>query len=69
MDIDAMKELLQQYKREKSLALSALKAWNKHRTTLTDPAEKAAAKEKAKELELAYGQASHLVWKLKRDLE
>ena len=64
-----MKELLQQYKREKSQALSALKAWNKYRKTITDPAEKEAAKQKAKELELIYGQASHRVWKVRREKE
>ena len=47
MDLEEMKELLQQYKREKSQALSALKAWNKYRKTITDPAEKEAAKQKA----------------------
>lgn len=47
-------ELYQQCREEMSRLKSELKAFNKSRAELTDPAEKEAAKQKARELQQRY---------------
>ena len=48
------KEIYQQCREEMSRQKSELKAFNKSRAALTDPAEKDAAKQKARELQQHY---------------
>ena len=59
-------ELWQQTREEMSRLKSELKAFNKSRAALTDPAEKEAAKVKARELQQRYDEVAHRFNELKR---
>lgn len=58
-------ELYQQTREEMSRLKSELKAFNKKRTALTDPTEKEAAKQKARELQLQYNEVAQRFNELK----
>jgi len=59
-------ELWQQTREEMSQLKSELKAFNKSRAELTDPAEKEAAKVKARELQQQYDEVAHRFNELKQ---
>ena len=58
-------ELYQQTREEMSRLKSELKAFNKSRAELTDPAEKDAAKQKARVLQQQYEEVAHRFNELK----
>ena len=59
-------ELYQQIREEMSRLKSELKAINKTRAAFTDPAEKEAAKVKARELQQPYDEVAHRFNELKQ---
>ena len=59
-------ELYQQTREEMLRLKSELKAFNKSRAELTDPAEKEAAKVKARELQQQYDEVAHRFNELKQ---
>ena len=59
-------ELYQQTREEMSRLKSELKAFNKSRAELTDPAEKEAAKQKGRELQQQYDVVAHRFNELKQ---
>ena len=59
-------ELYQQTREEMLRMKSELKAFNKSRAELTDPAEKEAAKLKARQLQLQYDEVAHRFNELKQ---